>query len=189
MGDAPNPVVVENRASRDASPALKKIVISAVHDVTQAEEVVRTLQENGFAKDDISVLLASRKGGIDRRERRARTLAASLPIGMAFGGVTGVVLGLLESGAGLVVGAGAMLAALEGADASIAVGTVSGALVALGIPEVEARYYEARMKRGDLLVSVQAERDGDIARAERIFTERGVKNVWSASGAEMPKPL
>jgi hypothetical protein len=147
-----------------ASADVKRVIISALHDLTRAEAVVRSLQESGFSKDDISILLAARKTRLNKSDRRIRRVATSLPLGAGLGGLTGVLLSVLGftgsvalPGAGVVFGSGTLLTALlEGANAGVAFGTVSGALVGLGVPEVEARYYERRMRHGDLLVSVQA---------------------------------
>ncbi len=71
-----------------------------------------------------------------------------------------------------------MMAALGGA----AVGGLTGALVGMGIPELEAKKYESRMRDGNVLVSVHTEDGAQHDRAETILEQEGARDV--ASGGE-----
>jgi hypothetical protein len=62
------------------------------------------------------------------------------------------------------------MAALAGAGAGGAVGTLTGALVGMGIPEYEAKRYESYLAEGGALLSVHAD-DGDWARKARSILD------------------
>ena len=56
-----------------------------------------------------------------------------------------------------------LLAALSGAAVGAAAGGLAGALIGMGIPEIEAKAYEGKIKDGSILVSVHTEdsKEGD----------------------------
>ena len=67
-------------------------------------------------------------------------------------------------GAGPFIAAGPIMAALSGAAVGGATGGIIGALVGMGIPELEAKQYEGRLRDGNILISVHTE-DGKKALA------------------------
>jgi hypothetical protein len=79
------------------------------------------------------------------------------------------------------------VATLAGAGAGGAVGTLTGALVGLGIPEYEAKRYESFLNRGGALLAVHAD-DGDWAKRAKVVLERyGAKGVDKTSEASARK--
>lgn len=90
---------------------------------------------------------------------------SKLPEGTATGGLTGAIIGaiiggltlvgsVLLPGVGLLV-AGPLVGALTGGAIGTAAGGLVGALVGLGIPENEAKYYQDSIQtRGNVLVVV-----------------------------------
>src|SRR5256885_16152028 len=73
--------------------------------------------------------------------------------GATAGGVTGGVLGLLAGigtlaipGVGPLIAAGPIMAALSGAAVGATAGGIAGGLIGLGIPEIEAKRYEEKLK-------------------------------------------
>ena len=78
--------------------------------------------------------------------------------------------------------AGPLAAALTGAAVGAAGGGLLGALTGLGVPEDEARWYEAEVGRGGTLVTVRA--DGRYEEARRIMSEYGALEPWSERDVE-----
>jgi hypothetical protein len=58
--------------------------------------------------------------------------------------------------------------------------------VGLGIPEIEARRYEDKLKSGNYLIAVDA-RDGDEkSRAKEIFKNGGAEDISALSMSKAP---
>lgn len=76
-------------------------------------------------------------------------------------------------------------------DHEIAVGAVAygiaASLVGRGVPQMEAELYEGKVKEGNILISVQTEDVGDIARARDMFKQAGAQDIYTADEASMPK--
>ena len=85
------------------------------------------------------------------------------------------------------IAAGPIVAALSGAAVGAAVGGIAGGLIGLGIPEIEAKRYEGKVKAGNLLISVHTENSEEISRAKDIFTKAGAQDICTTGEASTPK--
>jgi len=119
----------------------------------QAEQIVERLQTAGFPSDEISILLPDTEGRHDIGPVKATKAPEGATTGAAAGGVTGGVLGLVAGicslsipGIGPFIAAGPIMAALSGAAIGGTTGGVLGGLIGLGIPEIEAKRYEDKLK-------------------------------------------
>ncbi len=108
--------------------------------------------------------------------------------GAAAGGILGGSLGLLAGigalaipGLGAFIAAGPIMAALSGSAVGGSLGLLIGALVGSGIPEYEAKKYEAGLKGGNILISVHTNKSEEITRAEDIMKKEGAKDISSTS--------
>jgi hypothetical protein len=157
-------------------------------DRLHVETGVDTLIDNGFRKEDISILAADNVGTKDF----AHELHSKAPEGATVGGGTGVVLGgtlgllvglgvLAIPGLGPFLAAGPVMAALAGAGAAGVAGGIIGALVGLGIPEYEAKRYEGLLKQGRVLLSVHCDDSDWAGRAKRVLENAGAEDI-SATG-------
>jgi uncharacterized membrane protein len=81
------------------------------------------------------------------------------------------------------------MAALSGAAAGAAVGGVAGALIGLGIPELEAKRYEGKLRGGNILLAVHVESSEMQKRAEELLKRGGAQDVTSTSEASVPKTV
>ena len=84
------------------------------------------------------------------------------------------------------IAAGPILAALSGAAVGAAVGGITGGLIGLGIPEIEAKRYEGKVREGNILISVHTENSEEISRAKDIFTTAGAQDICSTGEASTP---
>src|SRR6266436_2341861 len=114
--------------------------------------------------------------------------------GAATGGATGGVIGLLAGigalaipGVGPFIAAGPIMAALSGAAGGAATGGVVGGLIGLGIPEIEAKRYEEKLKKGNYLIAVHTDESEDVDRAKHIFKTAGAEDISTVSEASTPK--
>jgi hypothetical protein len=134
---------------------------------SEVNEGVDALLAAGYRSVDISVVFP---------DNGATKLGGSL------GWLSGVK-SFAVPGVGPLIGAGPILAALAGATAAGGLGTFTGALGELGIPEHEAKRYEGRLLSGDLLTSVQCANADWAGRAKKILRDTGGEDIGSATPA------
>ena len=102
--------------------------------------------------------------------------AAGAITGGALGGLVGVLAGIGASqypGVGPIIAGGALLRPWPEPGSARRRAASLGALVGLGIPEEEARYYETGLQEGGTLVTVGA--GARAAEARRILLDAGAK--------------
>ena len=166
----------------------KSSVFCITKSSSQAEQIVQRLQDSGFPASEISVLFPDTGGKHDIGPVKATKAPEGATTGATAGGVTGGALGLLAGigalaipGLGPFIAAGPIMAALSGAAVGAATGGIAGGLIGMGIPEIEAKRYEEKLKRGNYLISVRT-RDGDETdRAKDIFKNAGAEDITSSS--------
>jgi hypothetical protein len=166
-----------------------------------AETALIQLESTGFMMDRVSLIgrdlnkkvevtgaktsenltgLNDTAGTIDAGETAKNGAIA----GTAFGGVTGLLVGLgalAIPGVGPVMLAGAAATALataaSGSAIGAAAGSLAGGLVGLNIPEDSANIYSDRVAQGDYFVMIEGS-DAELNRAEEIFKRAGI-HEWS----------
>jgi hypothetical protein len=151
----------------------RETVVALFENQADAEQAIRDLKQAGFPKEAIGVVLRD-----PAYAREAAPPPDTTPFpgeiasgGVVGGGILGGVVGLLAGvgalalpGVGPVIAGGVLVTSLTGAGLGAAAGGVLGALIGLGIPDVSARYFEAGVRRGSVLVTVDAGARGDAAR-------------------------
>src|SRR4051812_12915871 len=170
-----------------------RVVIGIVDGQIQAENIVQRLGEQGFANADISAIFPDKHGTRDFAHEHNTKAPEGAVVGGTSGGVIGGTIGLLAGigalaipGLGPFIAAGPLMATLSGAAAGAAVGGLAGALVGLGIPEIEAKAYEGKLRSGNLLLAVHVD-DGDHeSRAKEVLRREGAHDIVSTSEASVP---
>lgn len=171
---------------------MSKTVICLAKTEAQAETIVQRLNDAGAPTRDISVLFPDKTGSRDFAHEHHTKAPEGTAIGASAGGVTGGALGLLAGigalaipGVGPFIAAGPIMAALSGAAVGAAIGGIAGALIGMGIPEIEAKQYEAKIKEGNILISVHAH-DGEVAdRIKEIMKEAGAEDITTTGEAHL----
>lgn len=173
---------------------MKNAVYGLANTTAQAERIVSDLQAAGFPAADISVLFPDKEGTRDfAHEKNTKAPEGATTgglAGMGVGGVLGLLAGigaLAIPGAGPFIAAGPIMGALSGAAVGGATGGIIGALVGLGIPELEAKQYEGKLRAGNILISLHTDDSADRARAKEILETAGAQDVSSAGEASVPK--
>lgn len=171
----------------------KKSVFCIATTQGQAERIVDRLQAQGFASSEISVLLPDSGGTGDFGHVKSTKASEGIAVGATTGGVAGGTLGLLAGigalaipGLGPFIAAGPLMAALSGAAIGATTGGLVGGLVGLGIPEIEAKRYEDKLKEGNYLISAHAKNDDQIDRAKEIFEELDANDICTVNEAKAP---
>jgi len=140
---------------------MSKSIIGIATSREQVETVVDDLQASGIPTADLSVLLPESGGIPDTGTVKTTKAPEGATTGAVSGGIAGGTLGLLAGigalaipGVGPFIAAGPIMAALSGVALGATAGGVVGALIGMGIPELEAKVYEDRIKKGGYLVAV-----------------------------------
>ena len=171
-----------------------KLVVGIVESQAQAENIVSTLQGAGFSRDDISALFPDKRGTTDFAHEHNTKAPEGAVAGATGGGLLGGAVGLLAGigalaipGLGPFIAAGPLMAALSGAAAGAALGGVAGALVGMGIPELEAKKYEGKLRGGNILLAVHVNDGDEQKRAEEILKTQGAHDITATSESSVPK--
>jgi hypothetical protein len=166
---------------------MAKSVFCIARDEAQACQIVDNLKSAGFPNNDISVLLPDKTGTREFAHEKGTKAPEGAITGVGTGGVLGGVLGWLAGigalaipGIGPFIAAGPIMAALSGAAIGATAGGVVGALVGMGIPEYEAKRYEARLREGRILIAVHSENSDETKRVKEIFERAGAEDISTA---------
>jgi hypothetical protein len=172
----------------------KKSVFCIATTRDQADRIVDELKNAYFSNNDISVLFpdkgTTRDFAHEKNTKAPEGAVTGAGAGGAIGGALGWIAGigaLAIPGVGPFIAAGPIIAALSGAAIGATVGGITGGLIGLGIPELEAKRYEGKVKAGNLLISVHTENGEEITRAKDIFTAAGAQDIRTTGEASTPK--
>jgi hypothetical protein len=163
---------------------MKAVAVGVFTDHTQADRAVAELKQAGFRNDQV---------GVAGRDWREQPVAASTPgtaveegalagalAGAGLGGLLGLgVLAGVIPVLGPAVAAGTLGVLLSNAAAGAALAGAGGALVGMGLPEDEARYYDGEFLAGRYIVTVMT--GGRTEEALVVF--RGCGALERATGA------
>jgi hypothetical protein len=173
-----------------------KAVFGIYRSSMQAEDAVDRMVANGFASDDISVLLPDNASSRQFAHEKNTKAPEGTATGATTGGVIGGTLGLLAGigaiaipGIGPFIAAGPIMGTLAGIGAGGAVGGLMGALIGMGIPEYEAKRFEGRIKDGGVLLSAHCDTSEEIDRAKELLKRTGAEDISSTSEASAPHPV
>jgi hypothetical protein len=164
----------------------KKSIFCIATSRNQADQIVGQLKDANFSNNDISVLFPDKDTTRDFAHEKHTKAPEGAVAGASTGGVIGGALGWIAGigalaipGVGPFIAAGPIMAALSGIAVGAAVGGIAGGLIGLGIPEIEAKRYEGKVKAGNILISVHTEDSKEITTAKDIFTKAGAQDICS----------
>lgn len=169
-------------------------VFCIASSAAMANTIVSNLKSAGFSDNDISVLFPDKSSTRDFAHEKNTKAPEGATVGAGAGGVVGGALGLLAGigllaipGFGPFIAAGPIMASLSGIAVGAAVGGIAGALVGMGIPEIEAKRYENKVKDGNILISAHSESSTEVTRAKEIFAAANATDISSTSERSAPK--
>lgn len=172
----------------------KKSVFCIATSRSQADLIVERLKDAAFSGNDISVLFPDKTTTRDFAHEKHTKAPEGAVTGAGTGGLLGGALGWIAGigalaipGVGPLIAAGPIMAALSGAAIGAAAGGIAGALIGLGIPELEAKRYEGKIREGNLLISVHTEDSDQVSRAKEIFTTAGAQDICTTGESAPPK--
>jgi hypothetical protein len=172
----------------------KKSVFCIATTRAQADQIVGQLKSAKFSASDISALFADKNTTRDFAHEKHTKAPEGAVTGATTGAVVGGALGWIAGigalaipGVGPFIAAGPIIAALSGGAIGGAIGGIAGGLIGLGIPELEAKRYEGKLKEGNILISVHTENSDEIKRAKEIFTNAGAQDICTTGESAPPK--
>ena len=172
---------------------MKSAVFAIVPSAIQAEAIVEELRLSGFLNSDVSVLFPDVEGSREFAHTKSTKAPEGAVIGGSAGGVLGGFAGWLISigvlsipGAGPLLAAGPLFAALSGAALGVAAGGLSGALAGLGFPEYEAKLYAGKLRDGNILIAVHVENPQERIVARQIFERAQAHDIAVTSESALP---
>ncbi len=137
----------------------RSTVVGVFPDRAHAEQAITELHNLGFMDKQIGYVMLGEKdqGGA---AAAGKNLGEGAILGAAGGGLAGGLLGagasLLIPGIGPAIAGGVLAATLGGLAIGALTGGITGALVKLGVPEEDARYYQKELEAGRPIVTVEA---------------------------------
>lgn len=172
---------------------MSQSVICMASSEVHAIQIVDRLKAGGFRSSDISVLLPDKSGTKDFAHEQHTKAPEGATVGAGSGAVLGGALGWLVGigalaipGVGPFIAAGPIMAALGGAAVGGTLGGVTGALIGMGIPEYEAKQYEGKLRKGNVLISVHSDNRDEVSRAKTIFEECKAESISTAGEKAVP---
>lgn len=161
-------------------------IIASFDSLTDAENAMTAVRKVGVRDENIGLIVSeqarTRYFG-DKAKPSKSTLnpdiSTKAPEGASLGAVAGGIIGGIAAGLAAVgsiavpgiglLAAGPIVAALAGGGAGAAVGGLTGALVGLGFPEMDAKFYEDKLKSGHILVTVNTVNDEQSSQVTDIL--------------------
>lgn len=175
-----------------------KHVLGLFRDKESADAALKGIMDLGYTKDDISVIARHGEVRIEEKEESVsgEMAASGAGGGAILGGLAGLLVGvgaLAIPGLGPIVAAGPIVTALTtiaaGTGLGAAAGGILGALMGLGVTREEAEIYAEGIKRGGIVMAIQA-KDDDVARVEDAMRSAGAEDIserrmeWEEQGWE-----
>jgi len=158
---------------------MKSAVFAIVANPIQAEAVVDELRLAGFSNNDVSMLYHDSEGTLEFAHANSTKAPGGAVVGI-LGGVAGWLVGLgtlMIPGAGSLIAAGPIFAALSGVAVGATAGGLSGALTGLGFLEYEAKLYADKLQDGNILIAAHTENRHEVKVAREIFERADAHDI------------
>lgn len=164
----------------------RSTVVGVFEQRNDAERAIDELHRAGFTDEHIGFIMRDGSGHTTHDvsttgpSQAGEGAVGGMLAGAGIGGLIAAAASLLVPGFGPVLAGGILATTLGGAAIGAAAGGILGALVGMGVPEDEARYYETEFESGRMLVTVRA--DGRFDEARDILYRCGAFDVDHRSG-------
>jgi len=155
-------------------------IVCAFDSMSDAQAAVQDLVQAGISRDQISLVANDNAGnysrdlgttGKDPNSVDGTTVGENLAAGTGIGALGGLLIGLgalAIPGVGPVIAAGPIAALIGGAVSGAVGGGLIGVLKKSGVPDEDAAAYDAHLRRGGALLTVDAN-TSDVDRINSIL--------------------
>jgi hypothetical protein len=162
----------------------KKSIFCTATSRTHADQIILCLKTAGFPGSNLSALFPDKEIPRDSGRQKSAPKHRRKPSGVLAGTawwaarrVGFATIGAVDiAGAGSFIVVGPIIAALNGGT----IGGLADRLSGIGIPEIEAKRYESKIKEGHILISVHTENLEEIAQAKEIFMKTKAQDICAA---------
>ncbi len=183
---------LENKNTSNKNTGQERTMMTGMFsDRDSTENAYQTLQDRGYTKDDINLIMSDETRKKHFTEDKVKNTevgtkaAEGAGKGSAIGGTLGAIAGAIAAigttlaipGLGLVI-AGPIAAGLAGAGAGGLTGGLIGALVGSGIPEARAKLYESGVKEGNIVIGVRPKSEEDAEYFEKSWKENRGREIY-----------
>ncbi|OAT82928.1 general stress protein [Desulfotomaculum copahuensis] len=158
---------------------MARTVLATFSTRDSAEQAVSELRGKGFDRD---ISIVAKDNARDNRHNQysaptmgGDTITDGTTTGGVLGGLAGLVAGagaLAIPGIGPIIAAGPIAGLLSGA----ATGGIAGGLIDWGIPAERSRFYEEKVRQGNILVSVRCD-ETKANDAAQVLRRHGAQDV------------
>jgi hypothetical protein len=162
---------------------MTKMITATFRDRTASEDAMRRLEAIGIRHDQVSMVVTDETRRNHFKIEEDTKADEGAIAGAAAGGIVGTVLSTLTTtgimtipGMNFVV-VGPLVAALAGLGAGAIAGGLIGGLIGAGIPEHEAKLYEDEVKKGGVLLAIEAVNDNQKDRVREILEAGDAYNI------------
>jgi hypothetical protein len=131
-----------------------EVAVGVFENPEKAHQAVEELRQAGYSDEEIGYL--TRASANRPAEDTGTFITNSAVEGGLVGGLLGAAAALFIPGLGPALAGGILAAALGGAAIGAATGGIVAALVNIGVPEVEARFYQKELEAGRIIVTVKS---------------------------------
>ncbi|HET6423582.1 MAG TPA: general stress protein [Planctomycetaceae bacterium] len=164
-----------------ATTTASDTVIGVFKSQQEAQRAIADLRKQGYTEDQIGVISQHSDGTTtsDSGTSVEEGAVAGAATGAGLGALWG--LGILSNvlpGIGPAIFGGTLGILLSSAAAGAAAAGIGGALVGMGIPDDDAKYYEGEVKAGRTIVTVHG--TPKASQAQSVFTQYGGYNRATA---------
>lgn len=151
----------------------KKFIGGVFRTEEEAVNVIENLEKSGFTREDISIFAKGEDAeaiddktdvdvegddGDNKGKKAGKGVGIGAGTGAVLGGAAGLSL-LAIPGAGPIMAAGPIAAAIEGGVIGAGGGGIVGALTGAGISKEDAERYEKYVEDGNIVIMVEASED------------------------------
>ena len=161
-----------------ATTTTSNTIVGVFESPAAAQRAVNELRRAGIPDSQIGVVSHSKDGADvvnDGNTKATEGAATGLAAGAGVGALWGLaILSGLLPGIGPAIAGGTMGVLLSSAAAGAAAAGVGGALIGMGIPDDDAKYYENEFRSGRTIVTVHG--GTNAARAQAILDSAGGYN-------------
>jgi len=167
----------------------RSTVVGVFRDRLAAERAIDDLHRAGFGDDEIGFAVRGAEGDVitgmgpratDMDSKASEGAVGGMLAGAGIGGLIAAGVATLIPGFGPVLAGGVLATVLGGAAVGATAGGILGALAGVGVPEDEARYYEAEFHEGRILVIVKT--DDRYMEARDVLRRAEDRDIESRGG-------
>jgi hypothetical protein len=168
--------------------AREPMITGMFRDRESCERAYASLNERGYTKDDVTLLMSDEARRRHFGDARDTELGSKAAEGAGVGAVVGGGLGALLAGlaaAGVIalpgigiIAMGPIAAALTGGAVGAAGGGLLGALIGAGIPEEQAKRYETGIREGNIVMGVTPRNEEDATYFEREWRNHRGEDIY-----------